>query len=178
MNHERMTALRRVLAFGADWLVMALWGGLIFGVVWVVTDGNPSRPANPWQAQAIGLLVMTVPVTLYFALCESSAMQATLGKRIAGLAVASETGERLSFRSALLRNAIKFLPWEFGHTVAQQAIFSGTDGLPAWVWAPLVVASIGPIWWIAALVRSGRTPYDRLARARVARTAIIEGKIG
>jgi uncharacterized RDD family membrane protein YckC len=88
------------------------------------------RPENPWTAQAIGLLTMTLPVTLYFALCESSALRASLGKRVFGLVVSRETGERLLLRSALLRNAVKFVPWECGHTVAQQAAFSGEGGFP------------------------------------------------
>jgi uncharacterized RDD family membrane protein YckC len=114
---------------------------------------------------------MTMPVTLYFACCESSAMRASLGKRILGLVVSRETGERLLFRSALLRNAVKFVPWEFGHTVAQQAAFSGEGGFPAWVWGPTTVALVGPVWWLVAMIATGRTPYDRLASAQVARSA-------
>ena len=94
-----------------------LWGGVLFGAVMMVSDGDRPRPENAWKAQGIGLLTMTMPVTLYFAFCESSATRASLGKRMLGLAVSRETGERLSFRSVLLRNAVKFVPWEFGHTV-------------------------------------------------------------
>ena len=76
MTNKRTIAVRRSLAFALDWLVVVLWGGILFGGVMIATNGNPLRPENPWAAQAIGLLTMTVPVTLYFALCESSAWRA------------------------------------------------------------------------------------------------------
>jgi uncharacterized RDD family membrane protein YckC len=170
MKKERGIAVRRLSAFAVDWLVVVLWGGMIFGVVMIAASGNPPPPTNPWLAQAIGVLTMTGPVTLYFALCESSALRGSLGKRVFGLLVSRETGERLSFGAALFRTAVKFVPWEFGHTVAQQAAFSGEAGFPAWVWAPAAVALVGPAWWLAAMISTGRTPYDRWASARVARS--------
>lgn len=169
MTTARAIAVRRVLAFAMDWFVVALWGGVLFAAVLTATAGNPPRPGNPWTAQGIGFLTMTVPVTLYFAIGESSAMRASFGKRFLGLVVSTGTGGRLPFRSAFLRNAIKFVPWEFGHTVAQQAAFSGDGGFPAWVWGPAVVAFAGPVWWIVAMLATGRTPYDRWTSALVAR---------
>src|SRR5688572_6469674 len=136
----------------------------------LATSGHPPRPQNPWKAQVIGLFTMTIPVTLYFALFESSAWRASIGKRALGLIVSRETGDRLPFVSALLRNAVKFVPWEFGHMVAQQAPFSGDAGLPGWVWGPATIAFAGPAWWLTALIVTGRTPYDRLASARFARS--------
>jgi uncharacterized RDD family membrane protein YckC len=170
MKKERAVALRRLFAFAIDWLVVVLWGGAIFGAVMLATGGQPPRPANPWTAQAIGFLTMTAPVTLYFAICESSRMRASFGKRVLQLVVSRDNGERLPFASALLRNAVKFVPWEFGHMVAQQAIFSGDAGFPTWLWAPAIVAYGGPLWWIVALIATGRTPYDRWASARVVRS--------
>ena len=87
MSIAQRLAICRLSAFALDWLVVVLWGGVLFGAVMVATGGNPPPPTNPWMAQGIGFLTMTVPVTLYFALCESSAMCASLGKRILGLAV-------------------------------------------------------------------------------------------
>lgn len=167
-----MIALRRVLAFAVDWLVVALWAGALFGIVMLAGGSEPPRPADAWTAQMIGFFAMTLPVTLYFTVCEASPMQATVGKHALALRVLAESGERLPFGAALLRNAAKFAPWEFGHTVAQQAAYSGAGGFPAWVWIPAAVAAAGPVWWLASLFRSGRTPYDRWAGARVVRTGV------
>ena len=166
-KNERVIAVRRLFAFAVDWLVVAAWGGVLFGAVMLATGGYPPPRPNPWTAQAIGFVTMTLPVTVYFALCESSAMRASLGKRILGLLVSRENGERLSLGAALLRNAIKFVPWECGHTVAQQAVFSGDRGVATWVWVPAIVALAGPLWWLVALMTTGRTPYDRWASALV-----------
>ena len=160
-------ALRRVLAFSVDWLVIVLWGGALFGAEMLVTGGAPIRPDNPWTAQLLGFVAMTLPVTLYFAFCESSARRATLGKRALGLVVSGESGERLPFARAFLRNAIKFIPWECGHTVAQHAMYSGEQGFAALVWIPAAVSLVGPLWWLIAMITTGRTPYDRWARAQV-----------
>ncbi len=150
-----------------DWLFLAVWAGLLFGIVMLITKGNPSQPANPWVGQLIGLVTMTFPFTLYFALCESSRWQASIGKRVVRLHVSRRSGGRLSLSRAFLRNAIKFLPWEFGHTVAQQAFAAGDEPFPLWLWGPFIIAMVGPLWWIVSLALTGHTPYDRWTSARV-----------
>ncbi len=158
---------RRLLAFGLDWCAMALWGGAVFLAVMLATGGDPPAPSGPWSGQAIGFLAMTLPVLLYFALFERSRWRASPGKRLLGLKVGCESGERLPFARALLRNAIKLAPWELGHTAAHQSFFA-REGSPAlWIWLTAAGAMIGPLWWIAAIHASGRAPYDRLAGARV-----------
>ena len=117
---------------------MALWGGLLFGVILLLSRGSPRAVSNPWTAQAIGFLSMTLPVTLYFSIMEGSKGGATLGKRIVGLRVFTICGERISFSRALLRNGLKFVPWELGHLVAQQAFYSGDREISTWVYGPLV----------------------------------------
>ena len=168
MSEERAIAVRRLFAFAVDWfVVVVLWGGGICGAVVIANGGKPPQLGSPWAGQAITFLTITVPFTLYLALCESSPMRASLGKRALGLVVSQETGGRLSLGSALLRNAIKFTPWEFGHFVTWQSFFSGEVGFPAWLWGPATIAFVGPLWWLVALLGIGRTPYDRWASARV-----------
>lgn len=170
MTSNHAIPLRRLLAFAIDWLVLVLWGGALFGIVTLVTNGHPPRAASPLQGQLVGLLAMTIPFMLYFALTESSLARASLGKRISGLSVATQTGGRLSLFSAVARNTIKFIPWECGHTVAQQAAFSGDSGLATWVWAPAAVAFLCPLWWALAIVMTAQAPYDRWTSVRVLRS--------
>ena len=159
----------RLLAFLVDWLVIAAWGGLLFGTVMFSTGGTPPRPSDPWSAQAIGLLTMTLPVVLYFAFTESSRARASLGKSVLGLAVVGDVGGRLPFRLALLRTVAKLAPWELGHTVAQQAVASRDAGAPLWVWIPMAASLLGPAWWAVSIATTGRAPYDRWAGAWVVR---------
>jgi uncharacterized RDD family membrane protein YckC len=164
---ESSPAIRRLLAFLVDWLVLAAWAGLLFGLVMLASGGDPAPPHSALVAQGLALAAMTLPFTLYFAACESSRFQATLGKRVLGLVVTGTGGGSLGFGRSLLRNACKLAPWEAGHTIAHQLGYAG-DGSPSpWIWACAAVAVLGPLWWLGSMFASGRTPYDRWAGARV-----------
>ena len=41
MKEERTVTVHHLLAFGVDWVVLALWGGAIFGAVMIATGGKP-----------------------------------------------------------------------------------------------------------------------------------------
>lgn len=132
--------------------------------------GHPPRLGSPWQGQAISFLLMTGPFILYFAISESSARRATFGKRILRLAVVGRSGKPLSLMASLLRNALKFVPWEFGHVVAHHAAMSDS-GFAAWLWLPLALAMTGCMWWSYALFFASETPYNQWVGARVIRLA-------
>jgi len=63
------------------------------------------------------------------------------------------------------------VPWEFGHAVAQQAIYAEGDSVPVWLWGAAAIAMLGPIWWIAAMFVTGETPYDRWTGVRITQTS-------
>ena len=169
MSDFRRTRFLRVLAYLVDWLLLVVWAGAVFGTVMLFSNGDPPRPSGPWHAQLIGFIAMTVPFTLYFTLSECSRIRASIGKRAAGLVVLRRSGEPLSFWRALSRSAVKFIPWELGHTVAQQAFYSGEDGLPTWVYGPLIVSAGATLWWTATLAFGNELPYDRWVGAAVRR---------
>lgn len=97
----------------------------VFSGTW---SGTGPAPAATWRraiAVAIDIALLTagsaalapfVPALgpillcwLYFAWCESSGMQATLGKRLLGLKVTDVNGVRLQFGRATLRFFCRFL---------------------------------------------------------------------
>ena len=156
----------RIFAFIFDWLVLALWGGLVFGLVMLFSGGNPPKISDPWQGQAVSFVVMTLPFILYFALSEASSRRASFGKRIIGLEVVGPSAEQLTFSRCLLRNGIKFVPWELGHIVANHAAFAGSES-PIWIWVPLAIALLGCFWWLATLLFSSETQYNRWVGAQV-----------
>jgi len=101
--------LQRLCACAIDfalWLAFLLalgklvGGGLRYEHGWLVLDVVPGRPAAD-LAVLFGWL--------YCAGCESSAWQATLGKRLLGIAVTDENGERISFVRASCRHLAKVL---------------------------------------------------------------------
>ena len=167
ITSKKHIAFRRFLAFGIDWLVIVVWAGALFGIVMLGYSGQPPSPSGPWIGQAIGFVSMTLPVIFYFSICETSAWKATLGKRILSLRVAGSRTDRMPFSRILLRNLVKFAPWELGHLVAQQAIFSSSSSIPNWVFAPMVLAFIIPLWWVISIYVRGDSPYDQIMGIRV-----------
>ena len=88
-------------------------------------------------------LTISLPVWLYFALSDSSSRQASFGKRLLGLRVASLSNRRISFGRALLRTVIKLLPWELSHV---------TVNLPT---PMLIDPQTGEFGWARGEFRSG-----------------------
>ena len=164
---QKHIAFRRFLAFGIDWLVMAAWAGLLFGIVMLSFSGQPPKPSGPWRMQAVGFLSMTLPIVFYFSICEASVWQATIGKRILSLRVAGSDENRVAFSRILLRNAVKFAPWELGHLVANQAIFSTASAMPVWIYVLMVLSLVIPLWWIISIYLHGESPYDRVTGIRI-----------
>ena len=79
---------------------------------------------NRIQSQVSGILTLTLPVILYFAIFESSLKQATWGKRRQALTVTDKNGNRIRFGRALARAVLKFTPWEIAHTLNWEITYS------------------------------------------------------
>ena len=77
--------------------------GLILGVVIVASGEEPTSP--PMIAARVGLNGVSLLVTwLYYALCESSSWQGTVGKKVLGLRVTDLNGNRINFGKATGRH--------------------------------------------------------------------------
>jgi uncharacterized RDD family membrane protein YckC len=168
---------RRLVAFLLDLIpiagyVLALIG-LGIGVTAVVGPLEEISPlfASPVFRDVLAFLVLVLPVMLYFTIQESSSRRATWGKRKAGIRVVNAGGETLSRKRALVRAALKLLPWQIAHT----SIFH-IEGLPfppadpsGIVMAGFVLAYLlAGIYVVSMLVsRQHRTPYDWAAGSYV-----------
>lgn len=69
---------------------------------------------NELQSNIISFVTLLLPVFLYFVITESTSKHATLGKRKAGIYVASIKGS-ITLWQIILRNMIKLLPWQMAH---------------------------------------------------------------
>ncbi len=159
----------RSLAFAVDYLVIAAWLALVTAAGAVVNRVAPTVTAtlfsSPLSGQATAFLLVTLPVTLYFALLEASPWQASWGKRKLHLQVTTTAGARLSRAWALARTALKFVPWELAHTCVWQ-ITRAPDQAPS----ASVLAGLGLVGGLVAANiasvladRRRRALYDRLA---------------
>ncbi|MCX7512522.1 RDD family protein [Frateuria sp. STR12] len=77
------------------------------------TDPNVMLAAygQYYETMRVGIALTAVLAWLYFALCESSKWQATVGKLAMGIRVTDLEGRRISFWRALGRYAAKILSW-------------------------------------------------------------------
>jgi len=107
-------------------VVAALVDGIALWIVWSIvvmvlpSEPLPSLPDDPDLEALVDyanslvsprqMVVYALIVWAYFGFQESSAGQATLGKRLLGIRVSTENGERLSLLGATLRSWPIYLP--------------------------------------------------------------------
>src|SRR5690625_4011198 len=108
---------KRIYAFVLDCLVIAVYGIFVVGTILFLFRLyiKPLFSSSPVTAELTGFFMITLPVSLYFILCECSKWQGTLGKRKMGIRVVDGFGQRIGIGRSVVRTVIKFLPWEVAH---------------------------------------------------------------
>ena len=162
---------KRTSAFALDYILIL---GYLLGLVavsWVAgTWFNPNQGlfADRIRAQLVAFLLVTLPVTLYFAFFESSARQGTWGKQRLKIKVADRFGKRVTLWRAFGRTLLKFVPWEISHTLIWQIYFSPQTEV---VWVSygfaLVYLLIGLNVISLVMTRTRQTLYDLLTQTYV-----------
>ena len=118
---------RRAAALAWDLPVIAGWA-LFAGIIGVALNRPLGlQPRSPWALDVQAFLTLVLPVILTFAYLEGSGRQATLGKGRVHLVVTDADGRPPGFRRALVRSALKFLPWQLAHTAVFQLAAGSTS---------------------------------------------------
>ena len=155
--------IRRLGAFLVDYLLIMGYAGILF----LTSSLFNTQNMGPVSGQITGLLSLTIPVFLYFYICEQSPAGATIGKRVFKLKVVSPHGRN----SIFVRNLIKFLPWEIAHAGVHWVMYYSRQGTetPVWVFALLVVPQVLGVLYIVSLFHSkgSGSVYDSIAGTRV-----------
>lgn len=162
---------KRAGAFALDYIIIL---GYLIGIVLLSLLANAIFGANEWlfadriRAQFVAFLLVTLPITLYFAISESSPSQATWGKQRLKLKVADRDGNRISFWRSFGRTLLKFVPWELSHTLIWQIYFS-PQAESAWInyGFILVYLLIGLNIACLLLTKTHQTLYDLLTNTYV-----------
>jgi uncharacterized RDD family membrane protein YckC len=166
----------RVLAFVVDYLPIAAYlAALTAAGAWIGRFAQPLARVlfgGPVVGEGTGFVLITLPVTLYFALFEASSRQATWGKRRFGLMVTDRNGTRLSPLHSLGRTVLKFIPWELTHAVIWQVSFARDPSSGIYFVGFTIVWVIIGANVVSMLVSPTRqTLYDR-----VAGTVVVHGR--
>lgn len=170
--HERKRAIRHILQRAAAYLLDMAVLFLVLAPVgasiqWAFFDAMPQTGPEIWRTL---LWNFSIPAWLYFILCDSLAGGATLGKRPFRLKVVGADKQALSLPQALLRTAVKLLPWELVHLSAfALSVDMGT--LTTLQMTGLIGANLLVVVYMGLLALTGgrRTVHDWMARTQVVR---------
>lgn len=156
---------KRFVAFLIDYLLIVLWGIVLFAISMfiynVVLDGIP-------KFDEIGMnllsLTMIVPVILYSIIMEAGKKHATLGKQKMTIKVSAIDCNTVNLCHIIVRNIIKFLPWQFGHMMIFRGFALNWELSLFWM-TMFIIADILPILWIAIVVirKDHKGIYDLIA---------------
>lgn len=108
------------------------------------------------QSQWIAFLTSVLPIICIFSIWESNPHFASMGKRKAGLVVKYRQNP---IRGSIIRNVLKFLPWQFGHMSAIRGIYYGYQSELTFVL--LVLSVLLPLVYVVMALF--RTDHKHLA---------------
>lgn len=169
----RPAARRRVLASVGDYGVIVGWLGGLTAVSFAgrAVVGRPpapsAMPASPVSVDLAVFAMTVLPVGAYLAAAEAGRHHATAGKRWQGLRVTTGAGGRVRPRQAVVRNAVKLLPWQLGHIAAARWIRGNNRSPVGWAAYGLSLLMAASTVAVAVRDREGRALHDLVARTRV-----------
>jgi len=158
---------QRVKAFALDYFIIF---GYLIAITLLFLTMNRFTNRFDWLfasrvlAQVTGILILTLPISLYFAINESSIRQGTWGKQRLGLKVTDRNGNRIRFWKAFARALLKFVPWEIAHTLVWEIRFpSAVDPVLITYGFVLVYVLIGLNIASLVITKTKQSLYDLVA---------------
>jgi uncharacterized RDD family membrane protein YckC len=171
MNNTSAPLQLRFLALLIDFVIILSYVGILAGVTisfyYFVMGGIPTMSTN--ISHIIGFLSLTVPVVSYFIFFEISRNQGTYGKQITGLKVISTKNDSLVIRQVIVRNIIKFLPWEYAHILVYVLLTVRDTDPSRLLFSGLIIANIIPVVYVCFVVirKDHRAPHDIVSGTHV-----------
>jgi uncharacterized RDD family membrane protein YckC len=132
---------------------------------------------NPVTGELIAFATLTLPVILYFTLSENGKHAGTIGKRRFQLHVVNKSLMKAGAWQLLLRNCIKFLPWELAHFFIYRLYYynSTHETIPNWVLAGLVASQGLAFIYLLCIFfnKNNRGVYELFSQTRVVNSSAI-----
>ena len=129
---------------------------------------------NPVIGELIAFATLTLPVILYFTLSENRKYAGTIGKRKFGLQIVSNSLTKANIRQLLLRNCIKFLPWELAHFFIYRLFYfnSLNKTVPDWVLTGLIVSQGLALIYLLCIIfnKNNQSIYELLSMTKVVKS--------
>lgn len=167
-THDNVKLKTRFMALIIDYLVIVGYMVILFGICmfiyFVFLGGVPNF--NELGMNLVSLSLM-LPVLLYHIIMESGKSHATLGKRKLKIRVTSINPGSVRLCQIVIRNIIKFLPWQLAHMAIFHAFTLQWKLTPLWI-IVLIIIDILPFLWIGLLFRKDhRGLHDLISKTVV-----------
>lgn len=123
-----LNKMQRITELLVDWLMICLYLIVLFLIVIMINFfvyGTAFPYYSEMASQLLATFTATVPIALIFSWMEYS-WGGTLGKLYAGLTIVTNTK---TFGRILVRNLIKFTPWQLGHMAVIRFMYHEPDAL-------------------------------------------------
>jgi uncharacterized RDD family membrane protein YckC len=163
----------RIKAFAIDYLIILVYIGLLFATTLLISRlfNVDLNDIDTLTAELTGFLTLTLPVILYFSFTEAGRHAGSVGKRKFNLKVVSVKNGKAGIFQTLLRNAVKFLPWELAHLfIYQLSYFSRIDiEPPRWILYGLISAQTAAIVYLLFILirKDHRSVYELISSTKV-----------
>ena len=171
--NEAPGVLLRFKALILDWLFICAYLLFLFVITisfyfWVLHE---IPEFTNLQSQLIATILSVVPIMIVFSMMEGSSNFASWGKKKANLKVIYKC---MPMKSSIIRNILKFLPWQFGHMSTINGIYNGFDTLFSLIFFTLsVIFTI--IYVLMAFARKdNRHLADLLTGSKVVKNVKID----
>ena len=165
--------INRFKAFAFDYLIIILYSALLFGISLSISKifHLDINNVDPLTGELTGFITLTLPVILYFTLSENSSHAATIGKRKFQLYVAEKNKRKAGFIKLLVRNCIKFLPWELAHFFIYRLIYftSAEEQVPGYILTGLIISQALALIYLLFLLftKNNRSIYELISGTMV-----------
>jgi uncharacterized RDD family membrane protein YckC len=175
---QNSIVIKRLKAFVIDYLIILIYIGMLFGGTILISKLFDLKldNVNPVNGEIIGFATLTLPVILYFTLSEKGKYLGTIGKRKIGLQIVSKSLTKASIKQLLLRNCLKFLPWELAHFFIYRLFYfnSLSKTIPDWVLTGLIVSQGLALIYLLCIIftKNNQSIYELLSRTIVVKTTV------
>lgn len=169
-----VSVIQRFKAFMIDYLLIA--GYLLFLIVltiFIFPSLQSFFQGSLVVAQFTGFLMVTLPVTIYFAAFDSLGKGQTFGKRKMKIRVVTLDGQKPALVQSAFRNLLKFIPWELSHFLVYRLMALGDDPVPIFYMliGSLIYVLIFVYLATAIFSKRRQTLYDWAVKTQVVRSS-------
>lgn len=177
-----MSIINNYAGFGKRFVAVLIDGIILLILQFVVAFGIPptwGNSTNGWDnPKVIAYNLFTLVVSwMYFAIMESSSLQATFGKKILGIIVTDTQGHKISFPRATARyfgKSFSILIWLVAGLVAFMAQNIGGGESP-YKYLAILLFLIGLVAFLFGYLMAAFTPEKQALHDIIARCLVVKG---